>query len=94
MECCHNDGNPLNNELSNLRWDTHTSNLNDKLRHGTDLRGERAPRSKLTEAQALEAIRLIQLGEKHKSIGMRFGVSRSSIQMLATGKTWAHLPRD
>lgn len=36
MEACHNDGNPANNHVSNLRWDTGSSNMLDKRRHGTD----------------------------------------------------------
>ena len=33
---CHNDGNRLNNDLSNLRWDTCSGNMRDKRDHGTD----------------------------------------------------------
>lgn len=33
-EGCHNDGNYLNNRLSNLRWDTVSSNRLDTVRHG------------------------------------------------------------
>lgn len=33
-ECCHNDGNPSNNKLSNLRWDTRSENKKDMYRHG------------------------------------------------------------
>jgi hypothetical protein len=36
MECCHNDGNPSNNHLDNLRWDTRSANNLDRIRHGTD----------------------------------------------------------
>lgn len=32
---CHNDGNPANPVLSNLRWDTQSGNLRDTLIHGT-----------------------------------------------------------
>jgi hypothetical protein len=35
MVGCHNDGNPANNRLENLRWDTQSSNLLDAVRHGT-----------------------------------------------------------
>lgn len=35
MEACHDDGDPSNNRIENLRWDTHQSNLHDKYRHGT-----------------------------------------------------------
>jgi len=29
MECWHHDGNPANNQLENLRWDTHSANMRD-----------------------------------------------------------------
>lgn len=32
---CHNDGDAANNHVSNLRWDTHASNVRDSLKHGT-----------------------------------------------------------
>lgn len=35
MEACHDDGDPSNNRVENLRWDTHRNNLLDKYRHGT-----------------------------------------------------------
>lgn len=33
---CHNDGDPSNNHLSNLRWDTQSNNILDTLKHGTN----------------------------------------------------------
>ena len=33
---CHGDGNPGNNHLDNLRWDTQSNNLYDAVRHGTN----------------------------------------------------------
>lgn len=36
QEGCHIDGNPLNNELANLRWDSVASNAQDRLAHGRD----------------------------------------------------------
>lgn len=38
LECCHDDGNPGNNHVSNLRWDTHLANMADVRRHGRDPR--------------------------------------------------------
>lgn len=35
MDACHQDGNPVNSSLSNLRWDTRSGNMQDALRHGT-----------------------------------------------------------
>lgn len=34
MEVCHVDGDPANNAVTNLRWDTHRSNQRDVVRHG------------------------------------------------------------
>lgn len=33
MEGCHNDGNPENNSVDNLRWDTRSANQYDRWRH-------------------------------------------------------------
>lgn len=35
MHGCHNDGDPTNNALSNLRWGTRSENMLDKRKHGT-----------------------------------------------------------
>jgi predicted DNA-binding protein (UPF0251 family) len=51
--------------------------------------GERQHQSKLTDAQALEAYRLVTSGKfTHKEIANQYGVSRSAISMLASGKQW------
>lgn len=34
MEACHNDGDPTNNTMTNLRWDTHTNNVGDTISQG------------------------------------------------------------
>lgn len=44
-ECCHGDGDPTNNRIWNLRWDTRRANQLDSVRHGTHVllrRGEDA----------------------------------------------------
>jgi len=35
METCHNNGNPGDNRLSNLRWGTSAENVADQISHGT-----------------------------------------------------------
>jgi len=35
MEGCHNNGNPIDNRITNLRWDTHAANIADAVQHGT-----------------------------------------------------------
>lgn len=34
-EACHNNGNHKDNRIDNLRWDTQSSNMFDRVRHGT-----------------------------------------------------------
>ena len=36
MVVCHNNGNPADNRLGNLRYDTMAGNMHDKKLHGTD----------------------------------------------------------
>lgn len=37
-DACHWDGDPSNNNIENLRWDTKSANMADKMRHGRDFR--------------------------------------------------------
>lgn len=91
MHCCHNDGNPANNHLSNLRYDTPAGNNADKLRHGTYLRGERHPNSKLTAAAVLLIPELRAQGLTWTAIARRFGVSRTAIGYAVHGRNWNHV---
>lgn len=38
-QACHNDGDYLNNHVTNLRWDTVKENAKDRIRHKTSGRG-------------------------------------------------------
>lgn len=55
MEACHGDGNPVNNHLENLRWDTKRENMNDRTRHGNcwESQKSRCPRGHLLESPNL-----------------------------------------
>ena len=92
MESCHEDGNPANPSLQNLRWDTHQNNEADKNHHGTVMFGENHTQSKLTETQVKEIRRLASLGYSNKKLGEMFAVSRSTILLIVKRLRWKRTP--
>jgi hypothetical protein len=97
LECCHGDGVPTNNHLSNLRWDTHSANAKDAIAHGTHVspplhQGEAQHCAKLTEADVIEIRQLYAAGRvSQHELGPRFGVDHSNISLIVRRKTWAHV---
>lgn len=87
MEGCHNDGNPANNHLDNLRWGTKKENAQDKELHGTVVRGEKHPKAVLSEKD-IEEIRYCYetKGETQNSLAKRFNTTQSSISRILNGK--------
>lgn len=57
MEVCHNNGERTDNRLSNLRYDSHSENMYDRRRHGTDheVNKTHCPRGHLLESPNLVA---------------------------------------
>jgi hypothetical protein len=91
MEGCHNDGIRTNNRLENLRWDTPKNNQADRVKHGTDFRGERSPSAKLREEDVREIKRLLRQGWLHRKIARKYGVVQSLISGINTGKRWRYV---
>lgn len=84
----HNDGNPANNRLDNLRWATPKENNADKVAHGTFPLGERAHSSKLTDDQ-VRYIRECDLSGSR--LAAMFGVTRRTIDRARCGEGWPHI---
>jgi predicted XRE-type DNA-binding protein len=92
MECRHKDGTRHNNDLSNLSWNTFSTNQKDRVKHGTSNRGERCGTAKLTNLQVAEIRKLLK--EKHitqKDIAKIYGVSNPIISRINTGKIWRYI---
>ncbi len=92
LEACHWDGNRTNNNVDNLRWDTHAANELDKERYGGIMRGEGHPRCKLTNSQVIAIRQLRRDGLSLSAIGRRFNVTLGMIWLIVTGRNWKHLP--
>lgn len=68
MVICHNDGDPDNNHVSNLRYDTQTNNNLDKVKHGTS--------KKITSTMLDEMFRLVAGGKTVNEVSAEFNVCR------------------
>ena len=82
---CHNDGNPENNNLSNLRWDSVVNNNKDKIKHGTS-------NNKLNENEVL-MIRQLHHDKllNMKQLAKKFEMSISRIHDIIHRKCWKHI---
>lgn len=85
LECCHNNGDPSDNRLSNLRWDTISSNRKDTMRHGR----YKYYRSKRITVDDVARIRqLIHGGASVKQLSITYGVGRGTILNIRCGRTY------
>jgi hypothetical protein len=92
MECCHNDGNPRNNRVRNLRWGTDTDNAADQREHGVRACGRKIWTAKVDEDRVREIRSLKRSGLSLTQLAARFGVTASHMSRIASGKAWRHVP--
>lgn len=92
MESCHGPKGNAVDSLDNLRWDTHVSNMADKIEQGTAQRGENHALAKLTADDVLEIRRRWAAGGiTQRDIGRQYGVKNVTICAIVTGRNWKHL---
>lgn len=84
-EVCHNDNNPANNHLKNLRYDTRSANKIDVVHAGNHCR------QKLSVAQATEIIHALCSGANQRELAKRYGVHSSTISKINQRKNFAWL---
>lgn len=94
LECCHNDGNPENNFVVNLRYGTHGSNVVDRELHGKTARGEVCGASKLTEVEVRRVFEWYAQGMSHRAIAELIGVSSNNVGAILARQTWGHVEID
>lgn len=91
MECCHNDNNRANNDLTNLRWDTKKNNHKDRAKFGTLNRGESSGTAKLTEADVKEMRMLNTQGIGCVRLGRTFNISSGQAYRIVKRLRWKHV---
>lgn len=91
-QTCHNDGDPGNNHLANLRWDSPKNNHADRRQHGTVRSGEAVLTHKLTTGDVVAIREQFAAGELGSVLAARFGVYRRTIGGITSGHTWKDAP--
>lgn len=92
MEGCHNDGNPHNNALSNLRWDSDKANQADRERHGRTARGVRNGKSVLGDERVRYArARFAAGGITRAQLARELGITWNNLNAILNRETWKHV---
>lgn len=95
MQCCHNDGDGLNNKLENLRWDSPSNNQLDRFKHGTGyihvMKGENHPCSKLTEKDIIYIRSITPYRKRAEDMSKKFNISKSTVHQIISRKIWSHV---
>jgi hypothetical protein len=82
MEVAHNDGDRLNNRVSNLRYATRKDNHADKRLHGTQPSGERHPKCRLTDDDIAEIRVSRRSGKSVRDIADEFDISDRYVRRI------------
>ena len=72
-----------------LETGTHAENMADKVRDGTDNRGEKCCNAKLTATQVLEIRE--RATESQRNLAKEYGIARSTIFDIVKKHTWKHI---
>jgi hypothetical protein len=86
----HIDGNPRNNQLSNLCYGTYQENAQDAISHGTIAWGERSNLSKFSE-EKIEVIRKLCKWFNTDEIAKFFNMSKTHVRDIKNRKYWKYL---
>jgi len=82
QEVLHDDDNPANNALNNLKYGTHRKNQGDMAARGRSKQGEVHGASVLTNADAASIRRNWEHGERVTDLAIRFGTSKAVISRI------------
>lgn len=87
----HLDGNPENNNITNLVWGSGKQNWSDRKLHGRGMDGELHHNAKLTEVKVKDILRRINQGESLRSIAREYNVGVNTIGNIKRKRTWKYV---
>lgn len=79
------------NNPAHLEAGTYQDNSSDMVERDRQRKGETHQTAKLSDADALEIVRLVEGGTTHQAIADRFGISRGYVSEVARGLKRKHL---
>jgi len=86
MEACHNDGNPHNNHLSNLRYDTHLANQQDAKAHGSF-----SGHGKLSDQEILRLRADYAEGKPTRQLAKALSIDTAYVRDICAGHYYQHV---
>ena len=91
-ETRHLNGSRDFNVLSNLAPGTKSENQKDRIKHGTDSRGEKGWKSKLKNADIIEIRKTYSLGKiTQTELAKRYNTTQGNIGSIVRNETWKTL---
>ena len=91
QEARHGPGPVGDNRADKLSYGSASDNQRDRLRDGTDVRGQKNGNAKLSEQDARDIKRRVAAGEQQTALAREFRVSLPAVNALVKGRTWAWL---
>lgn len=89
--CLHQNGNPEDNRIENLRWGNAFDNYLDARQHGRCPFGKGRNGYKLTPKEVKEIHRLSKKGTHRPKLAKKYSVSLRTIYEIISGRTWKSL---
>lgn len=91
LQVAHLNGVKIDNRPDNLKWTTVSENHSHKIIHGTNLNGEKNPRSILNDDCVKDIMMRYSLGEKSIALAEEYGVTFNAILNIVSGRGWSHI---